>query len=72
MLITKELEFRIAGNVYDYYKKNNIDVEFNKINKLPIHLVNPESHLIVDAVCDVCDKEVKVQYRRYNKSVSGS
>lgn len=70
MLITKELEFRIAGNVYDYYKKNNIDVEFNKINKLPIHLVNPESHLIVDAVCDVCDKEVKVQYRRYNKSVN--
>lgn len=69
MLLTKELEFRIAGNVYEYYKKNNIEVEFNKVNKLPIHLVNPESHLIVDAVCDVCGKEVKIQYRRYNKSV---
>ena len=70
MLITKELEVRIMGNVCDYYRKNNIDVEFNKINKLPIHLVNPESHLIVDAKCDVCGKEVKVQYRRYNKSIN--
>lgn len=70
MLITKELEIRIMGNVCDYYRKNNIDVEFNKVNKLPIHLVNPESHLIVDAKCDVCGKEVKIQYRRYNKSVN--
>jgi hypothetical protein len=70
MLITKELEIRIMGNVCEYYRKNNIDVEFNKVNKLPIHLINPESHLIVDAKCDVCGKEVKVQYRRYNKSVS--
>ncbi len=70
MLITKELEVRIMGNVCEYYRKNNIEVEFNKINKLPINLVNPESHLIVDAKCDVCGKEVKIQYRRYNKSVN--
>ena len=69
MLITKELEFKIAGNVYDFYKKNNIPVEFNKINKLPIELVNPKSHLLVDAKCDICNKEVKIQYRRYNKSI---
>lgn len=69
MLLTKELEIRIMGNVSDYYRKNNIDVEFNKINKLPINLVNPDSHLLVDAKCDVCGKEVKVQFRRYNKSV---
>lgn len=69
MLITKELDIRITGNVCEYYRKNNIDVEFNKVNKLSIHLVNPESHLIVDAKCDVCGKEVKIQYRRYNKSV---
>jgi hypothetical protein len=70
MLITKELEFKIAGNVYDFYKKNNIPVEFNKINKLPIELVNPKSHLLVDAKCDICGKEVKIQYRRYNQSIS--
>lgn len=70
MLITKELEIRIAGNVGQYYKQNNIDVKFNQINKLPIEVVNPESHLIVDAKCDICGKEVKIQYRRYNQSVS--
>ena len=46
MLITKELEIRIAGNVGQYYKQNNIDIKFNQINKLPIEVVNPESHLI--------------------------
>jgi hypothetical protein len=70
MLITKELEIRIAGNVGHYYKNNNIEVIFNKVNKIPIELVNPESHLLVDAKCDVCGKEVKIQYRRYNKSIS--
>ena len=70
MLITKELELKISGNVYHFYKKNNIHVEKNKINKLPIELVNPQSHLIVDAKCDVCDKEVKIQYRRYNQSLN--
>lgn len=70
MLLTKEIEIRIAGNVGQYYKKNNIDVKFNQINKLPIQVINPESHLIIDAKCDVCGKEVKVQYRRYNQSIS--
>lgn len=70
MLLTKELKFRIAGNVADYYRKNNIEFIFNDINILPIELVNPSSHLIVDAKCDVCNKEVKIQYRRYNQSIS--
>jgi hypothetical protein len=70
MILTKELEIRIMGNVAQYYKKNNIDVTLNKINKLPIDLVNPNSHLIVDAKCDICSKEVKIQYRRYNQSIS--
>ena len=70
MLITKNLKIRIAGNVCDYYRKNNIDVTFNKDNDLPIELINPQSHLIVDAICDVCGKEVKIQYRRYNQSIS--
>ena len=70
MLITKELEIRIAGNVYNYYRENNIKVIPNKINKLPIDLINPKSHIIVDAVCDVCNKEVKIQLRRYNQSIS--
>ena len=70
MLLTKELEIRIAGNVLNYYKERNIDVLPNKVNKLPIELVNPKSHLIVDAQCDVCGKNVKVQLRRYNQSMS--
>lgn len=70
MILTKEIEIRIAGNVGQYYKKNNIDVKFNQINKLPIEVVNPESHLIIDAKCDICDKEVKIEYRRYNQSIS--
>ncbi len=70
MLLTKELEIRITGNVCDYYRKNNIPVVFNQVNKLPIELVNPQSHLIVDAKCDVCGKDVKIQLRRYNKSIN--
>lgn len=70
MLITKELEFRIAGNVGNYYRNNNIPVIFNQVNKLPIELVNPQSHLIVDAKCDVCGKDVKIQLRRYYKSIN--
>jgi len=70
MLLTNEIKIRITGNVGDYYRKNNIDVKFNEYNDLPIELVNPQSHLIVDAVCDVCGKEVKIQYRRYNQSVN--
>jgi hypothetical protein len=70
MLLTKTLKLRITGNVCQYYRNNNIDVEFNKYNELPINLVNPQSHIIVDAVCDVCGKEVKIQYRRYNQSIS--
>lgn len=70
MLITKEIEIKIFGNVFNYYKNNNISVIYNSVNKLPIHLVNPQSHLIVDAQCDICGKEVKIQFRRYNKSVN--
>lgn len=70
MLITKNIKIRITGNVCDYYRKHNINVIFNADNHLPIELVNPQSHLIVDAVCDVCGKEVKIQYRRYNQSIN--
>lgn len=68
MLITREIEIKIAGNVYNYYRDNNINVKPNKVNRLPIELVNPNSHLIVDAKCDICGKEVKVQLRRYYQS----
>jgi hypothetical protein len=69
MLKTEKLKIMIRGNVGQYYKENGIDVEYNKENILPIEKVNPDSHLIVDAVCDVCGKEVKIQLRRYNKSL---
>ena len=69
MILTKELNIRITGNVAFYYIKNNIPVELNKINKLKIELINPQSHLYIDAKCDVCGKEVKIQYRRYNQSI---
>jgi len=69
MLKTIELTFNIAGNVGNYYKENNIDIKYNSINTIPIEKVNPDSHLMVDAICDVCGKETKVQYRRYNKSI---
>jgi hypothetical protein len=68
MILTKELEIRITGNVYHYYRDNNIDVIRNRVNKLPIEMINPNSHLLIDAKCDVCGKEVKVQLRRYNQS----
>lgn len=70
MILTEELDIRITGNVAFYYIKNNIPIELNKINRLKINLVNPQSHLIIDAKCDVCDKEVKIQYRRYNQSIN--
>jgi len=70
MLLTKKLKIRIVGNVAQYYKKNNIDIVLNEVNIIPIELVNPKSHLLVDAKCDVCNKEVKIQYRRYNQSVN--
>ncbi len=69
MLLTKDINIRISGNVKDYYIKNNIPVEFNKEINIPIEILNPNSHLIVDAKCDVCDKQVKIQYRRYNQSI---
>lgn len=70
MILTKEIELRIAGNVLNYYKNNNINIIPNKINKIPIELLNPESHILIDAKCDICGKEVKIQYRRYNQSIS--
>jgi hypothetical protein len=70
MILTKHVKIRITGNVCDYYKKNNIDVKFNEYNILPVNLLNPQSHIIIDAKCDVCDKEVKIQYRRYNQSIN--
>lgn len=70
MLITKNLEIYIAGNVINYYRDNNIDVKINSKNILPIELVNPKSHVEVHAICDVCGKEVKIQYRRYNQSIN--
>jgi hypothetical protein len=67
MLITKEVEFRVAGNVSHYYKENNINVIVGAINKLPIELINPKSHLVVDAKCDVCGKISTVtESRDYN------
>ena len=69
MLLTKNINIRISGNVKDYYIKNNIPVEFNKEINIPIEILNPSSHLIVDAKCDVCDKQVTIQYRRYNQSI---
>ena len=69
MLKTKELKVMVRGNVGQYYKENNIDVDFNKENIIPIEKVNPNSHLMVDVICDVCGKELKTQFRRYNKSL---
>jgi hypothetical protein len=68
MILTKEIEIRIAGNGYNYYRENNIDVIPNKVNRISIEMVNPKSHFIIDAKCDICGKEVKVQLRRYNQS----
>jgi hypothetical protein len=68
MLLTNELEIYIAGNVAHFYTKNNIDIKLNSKNRLPIELVNPNSHILVDAKCDVCGKQVKIQLRRYNQS----
>jgi hypothetical protein len=70
MILTKHVKIRITGNVCDYYKKNNIDVKHNEYNILPVNLLNPQSHIIIDAKCDVCNKEVKIQYRRYNQSIN--
>lgn len=69
MLITKTVKTKIKGNVCDFYQKNNIEVEFNKDIDLPIEKLNPNSHIKVDVVCDVCGKEKKIEYRRYNKSL---
>jgi hypothetical protein len=69
MLKTKIVKVRIMGNVCDFYRKHNIDVKYNEVNELPIEKLNPESHIKVDAICDVCGKEVNIQFRRYNQSI---
>lgn len=68
MIKTTTVKLRIMGNVVDYYIQNNIKFEPNKINELPIEKVNPNSHIKIDVVCDVCGKEKKVEIRRYYKS----
>ena len=70
MLLTRELDLYIAGNVAHFYQKNNIQFIPNSKNRLPIEMVNPNSHILVDAKCDVCGKQVKIQLRRYNQSVN--
>jgi hypothetical protein len=70
MLITKSVEILIKGNACNYYRDNNIEVEFNKKNTLPIEKLNPNSHIKIDAVCDVCNKKVNIEYRRYIKSLN--
>lgn len=69
MLITEKVKLRIMGNVADYYIKNNIEIILNEYNELPIDKLNPQSHIKVKAKCDICGKEVEVQYRRYIQSI---
>ena len=68
MLLTKIVRTKISGNVRDYYLNNKIEIKFGEYIELSIDLLNPNSHLIVDVVCDVCGKENKIQYRRYLQS----
>lgn len=70
MLITKSVKIIIKGTACNYYINNKIDVNFNKEIVLPIENLNPNSHIKVDAICDICGKKVDVQYRRYIKSIN--
>lgn len=71
MILTKDINLTINPNNIKHL--NNIGYSgltmFEKIN-IPLEHLSSGSSYRINAVCDVCEKEISVTYRHYNVSIS--
>jgi hypothetical protein len=66
MIKNKELKVKIAGPNIKYYRDKGLNIKNGEIINIPIDLINPNSHIKITAICDLCQKENLVSIKNYN------
>lgn len=70
MLIYKEVKIQIKAPTVNYFKTLGYNVKINDYITIPISQLKMNSHVIIDAKCDICGYEKQLNYSKYNKNIS--
>ena len=70
MILTKEIKIRTKNNnSISYYRDIGLDISSDFIT-VDVSLIKKNSNCLIEAKCEVCNKVVSVEYRKYNASIS--
>jgi very-short-patch-repair endonuclease len=72
MILTKEVELKVANPTLRYYKELGYDVRSGDIIIVPIHHLMINSNTFIKAKCDICDNEKDILYNAYNRYIKKS
>lgn len=68
-IITKEVQVKPRGKTIQYYKDKGYDAKYNQYLTVNVEDLPSESHIIIEAKCDICGEIRKIKYRDYNKII---
>lgn len=66
MILDKEVEVRVCGNMVKYYKECGYQCKCNDIIIIDIKHLKRNSETRINASCELCQKESYVKYQNYN------
>jgi hypothetical protein len=66
MILDKEVEVRVNGNMVKYYTECGYECKSNDIIIIDIKYLKRNSPMKINASCDLCQKESYVKYQNYN------
>lgn len=70
MLLTKEVEVKVNGNMVNYYQNKGYDCKCNSKIKVKIEDLKLNSNVEVIVLCDYCSEEIhNVKYSTYNRVI---
>lgn len=73
MLLTKEVEIKVNGNMVKYYQSKGYSCECHSEIKVKVEDLKPNSNVEVVVLCDYCDTEIyNVKYSTYNRVVKNT
>jgi len=69
MILSKKINIRIIPRILKYYQNIGYVVKVGEIITIDIVDLSKGSNIKIDVKCDVCGKEKKLSYQKYNKSL---
>lgn len=64
MILDKEVKIKNNGRISGYYNSIGIDTN-NDFITVPIYLITKGPHVIINCLCDICNKNIKMMYKTY-------